>query len=143
LQFSFIGWVAIMKKTLTKNKIGQNGAEVMLYLLSKERILRLGKVINFKIFPRLNEWIQIHIKDKWSDLSYQVVQITHREKGIPEIWLKASSSEGNNQGVSYFEDKDMNNYAKAYLKSGWRKLSEKKNTTYRKNGLPIWFKNKT
>ena len=120
------------------NKKNQNSAELMLYLVSKKRILRLSKIIKYQVFPRLNEWIQVHTKDEWSNLQYEVVQITHREKGIPEIWLQSSSLKGNKRIVSFFEDDEMDDYSKAYIKSGWHLRSSSPNTIYRRNGTSIF-----
>ncbi len=115
-------------------------AEVSMYLVSGQRIVRLQKTLGFHVFPRLREFVKVRNAKLGDYVAYQIVQVTHREGSIPEIWIHATSLEDGKTLVSFFEDDEMDEWAEGYVTEGWKLCSSKPNRTFNDDGTSIWSK---
>ena len=85
--------------------------EVSLFLVSRERIVRLQKTLSLTALPRVREFLKVRNARMGDYIAYQVVQVTHREGMTPEIWIHATSLEEKTTSVSFFKDDEIDQWA--------------------------------
>src|SRR5215469_1741963 len=112
-------------------------AKVFLYLVSRERIIRLEKVIGFEAFPRLYEFLKIRNAKGLDHFAYQVVQVTHLEGDKPELWAHATSFTNGKSVVSFFGDDELDDYVQSYVDAGWKRCSSVSNKIFSEDGDSI------
>ena len=115
-------------------------AEVSMYLVSRQRIVRLQKTLAFDVFPRSREFFKVRNAKMGDYVAYQIVQVTHREGLIPEIWIYATSLEDGKTSVAFFEDDEIDEWTESYVTEGWQLCSSKPNRTFNDDGMSIWSK---
>ena len=98
-------------------------ASVSLYLLSHSRIALLEKTISFPVLPRLHEFVKINNREQGDYFAFSVVQVTHREGGLPELWLKLITSLEGRDTEDYIDDAELDAYVAGYSREGWQLAS--------------------
>lgn len=93
--------------------------EVSLYLASRARLARLRKVVAFAALPRANEFVKLRNREQGDYFAFTVVQVTHREGGFPEVWLRLISVVETRSFVDLFEDGELDQYVASYVQEGW------------------------
>jgi hypothetical protein len=141
--FLYFCWPADLenREIWTSNGSNQNNmieAKVCLYLVSRERIVLLQKVISFHALPRVNEFIKVRKKKDVDYFAYQITQVTHREGDHPELWAMVTSFKEGKSTVSFFEDGELDGISQNYADEGWAIRSSKANKTFKADGTSIW-----
>lgn len=113
-------------------------AKVSLYLISRERIILLQKVVGFHVLPRLYEFIKVRNEKDGDYFAYQITQVTHREGDLPELWAMVASFTEGKSIVSFFDDGELDGLSKSYADEGWTVRSSKANKTFKADGTSIW-----
>ena len=113
-------------------------ANVSLYLISRERIVRLQKLVSFHALPRLYEFIKVRNKEEGDYFAYQITQVTHREDDLPELWAMVTSFEQGRSIVSFFDDGELDRFSKSHSDEGWAIQSSKPNKVFKADGTSIW-----
>jgi hypothetical protein len=113
-------------------------ADVFLYLVSRSRIARLQKRLSFSVLPRLREFVKVRNREEGDYFAFSVVQVTHREDDVPELWLQLTSLVGGRSVVSFVEDDELDEFIESYKQEGWNLVSLVPNRTFRENGESIW-----
>ncbi|MBX9626383.1 MAG: hypothetical protein K2X82_21465 [Gemmataceae bacterium] len=94
-------------------------ADVQLYLVSRERLARLQKTVGFAAMPRVGEFVKLRNHDQGDYFAFSVVQVTHREGGPPEVWLRLMSSVDGRSVPDFIEDGELDEYVTGYGHEGW------------------------
>src|SRR5438105_15847507 len=84
--------------------------DVSLYLASHVRLARLQKTVAFAVMPRLREFVKLRNREQGDYFAFEVVQLTHREGGPPELWLHLTTSAGSRSSASFIEDGELDEY---------------------------------
>jgi hypothetical protein len=98
---------------------------VCLYLHSHSRIALLEKTLSFQVLPRLQEFVKVKNREQGDYFAFSVVQVTHREDGIPELWLKLTACSESTSKVDFMEDEELDEYVAGYSQEGWKLASIK------------------
>jgi hypothetical protein len=112
-------------------------ANVSLYLISRQRIARLEKIVRFPVLPRTGEFVKVTNREKGDYFAFTVVQVTHRESRPPELWLKLIATENGRSVVSFIEEDELDDYVVSYRKEGWTVGSVAPNRTVRPDGTEL------
>jgi hypothetical protein len=113
-------------------------ADVFLYLVSRPRIARLQKRLSFSVLPRLREFVKVRNREEGDYFAFSVVQVTHREDDVPELWLQLTSLVGGRPVVSFVEDDELDEFIESYKQEDWILASLVPNRTFRDTGESIW-----
>jgi hypothetical protein len=111
-----------------------NATDVSLHLISRERIARLQKTVAFVALPRVGEFVKLRNREQGDYFAFSVVQVTHREDGVPEVWLRLTSSIDGRSVVSFIPDGELEGYITGYEQEGWARESCVPNRTFRGEG---------
>ena len=111
---------------------------VSLYMVSKERIVRLQKTLSFVAFPRVHEFLKVHNATMGDYVAFEIVQVTHREGAIPEIWICSTSREDGKTVISFFQNDEIDEWVNGYMTKGWEICSSKPNKTFNEDGTSVW-----
>lgn len=94
-------------------------ADVSLYLLSRERVVRLQKSVTFAALPRVGEFVKLRNREQGDYFAFTVNQVTHREGNPPELWLNLTTSVSGRSEVDFLPDGELDEYATGYQQEGW------------------------
>jgi len=106
-------------------------AEVSLYLVSRERLVRLQKVVAFAALPRVQEFVKLRNREQGDYFAFTVVQVTHREDRLPELWLNSTTVVEGRSVVSFLPDEELDEYVGGYQREGWQLASTVPNRSFR------------
>ena len=112
--------------------------EVSLYLASRERLARLQKTVGFAALPRVGEFVKLRNREQGDYFAFTVVQVTHREGGLPELWLQLTTLVGGRSVADFIEDGELDEYVAGYGREGWTLSSLVPNRTFRGDGSSVW-----
>lgn len=112
--------------------------KVSLYLVTGGRIARLQKTIAFAVLPRVREFVKVLNRVHGDYFAFQVVQVTHREEGSPEIWLQLTTLKDGKSVVDFFEETELDEYLTSYQREGWILASVRPNRTFRADETSVW-----
>ena len=120
----------------------QNGGrmietKVSLYLVSRARIARLQKPMEFAV-PRVREFVKLRNREQGDYFAFTVVQVTHREAGPPELWMHLTSLVEGRSVIDFLEDAELDGYIEGYKQEGWAVASVKPNRTFKDSGESVW-----
>ena len=113
------------KRTISSK---MTNALVFLYLVSESRLAFLQKEVEFHALPRKNEWVKLRNREKGDYFAFEVLEVTHREGGLPEVTLnvlKCSETE-----YELFEEEELDEYIASYAAEGWLLKSCKANRQF-------------
>lgn len=111
--------------------------EVSLYLASRERLARLQKSVAFAALPRVREFVKVRNREQGDYFAFNVVQVTHREGELPELWLQLTNFVEGRSVVSFLEDCELDEYVVGYKLEGWTLASLVPNRTFRSDGSSV------
>lgn len=100
-------------------------ANVCLYLHSRSRIALLERKLSFHVLPRLHEHVKLKNREQGDYFAFEVVQITHRENEVPELWLVLPAGTENTFKVDFTADEELDDYVAGYSQEGWQLKSVK------------------
>ena len=113
-------------------------AQVSLYLASHARLARLEKTVAFMALPRIREHVKLRNRELGDNFAFTVVQITHREDSLPELWLHSMSFINGRSVVDFFQDAELEEYIKSYQAEGWIMKSLLPNRSIGKDEYSHW-----
>ena len=69
-----------------------------------------------------------------------VVQVTHQEDGIPELWIHTTSYVDGRLQIQFWPEEEFDESIASYEKQGWHKTGEVENRTFREGDDSIWLR---
>ena len=92
---------------------------VSLYLASRERLASLQKTLSFEALPRMHEFVKVRNREQGDYFAFSVMQITHCEGGLPQLWLHLTTVFDGRVKVSFLDDGELDEYVEGYKQEGW------------------------
>jgi len=111
-----------------------------MYMATPHRLVNLTKRLSFHTLPRLQEFITIRNDTLGDYFAFMVVQITHKEGGIPELWIHATSYVDGRSQISFWPEDEFDEWITSYEKEGWQKQGDVENRTFREEDDSIWLR---
>jgi hypothetical protein len=108
-------------------------ADVAMYLATPKRLVRLTKRLSFCTLPRLNEFIKIKNQSLGDYFAFLVVQITHKEDGVPELWIHTSIFLNGRTRISFWPEEELDEWIASYEEEGWELQSDVENRMFRED----------
>jgi hypothetical protein len=108
-------------------------ADVAMYMATPKRLVRLTKRLSFCTLPRLNEFIKIKNQSLGDYFAFLVVQITHKEDGVPELWIHTSTFLNGRTQISFWPEEELDDWIASYEDEGWKLQSDVENRMFRED----------